>query len=111
MTREFVMLPEFDKQWKAMGFTDKDLKSLQEDLTMDSAKGALMRGTGGLRKIRFAFENQGKSSSARVCYVDFAAYERIYLITAYPKNEKDNLSKEEQNAVKRLIKILEGTMK
>jgi len=23
------MLPEFDKQWKAMGFTDKDLQSLQ----------------------------------------------------------------------------------
>ena len=51
MTREFIMLPEFDKQWKAMGFTDKDLQSLQEDLTRDSAKGALMRGTGGLRKI------------------------------------------------------------
>ena len=111
MTREFVMLPEFDKQWKAMGLTDKNLKSLQEELTLDSAKGVLMRGTGGLRKIRVAFENQGKSGSARVCYVDFAAYERIYLITAYPKNEKDNLSKEEQNAVKSLIKLLESTLK
>ena len=111
MTREFIMLPEFDKQWKAMGFTDKDLQSLQEELTRDSAKGALMRGTGGLRKIRVAFENQGKSGSTRVCYVDFATYKRIYLITAYSKNEKDNLSKEEQNAVKGLIKYLEGTMK
>jgi hypothetical protein len=111
MTREFIMLPEFDKQWTAMGFTDKDLQSLQEELTLDSTKGALMRGTGGLRKIRVAFENRGKSGSARVCYVDFATYERIYLITAYPKSEKDNLSKEEQNAVKGLIKVLEGTVK
>ena len=111
MTREFIMLPEFDKQWKAMGFTDTDLKSLQEELTLDSAKGVLMRGTGGLRKIRVAFENQGKSGSARVCYVDFATYERIYLITAYPKNEKDNLSKEERNVIKSLIKLLEDTMK
>jgi len=111
MTREFIMLPEFDKQWKAMGFTDKDLQSLQEELTRDSAKGVLMRGTGDLRKVRVAFENQGKSGSARVCYVDFAAYKRIYLITAYSKNEKDNLSKEEQNAVKSLIKFLEGTLK
>jgi len=111
MTREFIMLPEFDKQWKAMGLTDKDLKSLQEELTLDSAKGVLMRGTGGLRKIRVAFENQGKGGSARVCYVDFAAYKRIYLITAYPKNEKDNLTKEEQNAIKSFIKILESTMK
>ena len=33
MTREFIMLPEFDKQWKAMCFTDMDLQSLQEELT------------------------------------------------------------------------------
>lgn len=111
MTREFVMLPEFDKQWKTMGFSDKDLQSLQEELTLDPTKGVLMQGTGGLRKIRVAFENQGKSGGARVCYVDFTAYERIYFITAYPKSEKDNLSKEERNTVKSLISILDGTMK
>jgi len=33
MTREFIMFPEFDKQRKAMGFTDKDLQSLQEKHT------------------------------------------------------------------------------
>lgn len=111
MTREFIMMPEFDKQWTAMGFTDRDLKSLQELLTLDPAKGTLMRGTGGLRKIRVAFENRGKSGSARACYVDFAAYGRIYLITAYSKNEKDNLSKEEQNAIRGLIKSLEDIIK
>jgi hypothetical protein len=111
MTREFVILPEFDKQWRIMGFTDKELKSLQESLTLDPAKGALMRGTGGLRKVRVAFENQGKSGSARVCYVDFTTYGRIYLITAYSKSEKDNLSNEERNAIKNLITTLEGTMK
>jgi hypothetical protein len=110
MTREFVMLPEFDKQWKAIGFTDKELKALQEELTINPNKGDLMQGTGGLRKIRVAFENRGKSSSARVCYVDFAVYERIYLITAYTKNEKDNLSKEERNNVKKLIKLLENNI-
>ncbi len=110
MTREFVMLPEFDKQWTSMGFTDKELKLLQEDLTMNPSKGALMKGTGGLRKLRIAFEHRGKSGSARVCYVDFTVYERIYLITAYPKSEKDNLSKEEQNAIKKVIRILENTL-
>jgi hypothetical protein len=104
------MLPEFDKQWKAIGFTDKELKTLQEELTINPNKGDLMQGTGGLRKIRVAFENRGKSSSARICYVDFAVYERIYLITAYTKNEKDNLSKEERNNVKKLIKLLENNI-
>ena len=108
MTREFVMLPEFDKKWKEIGFTDKELKTLQEELTINPNKGDLMQGTGGLRKIRVAFEGRGKSSSARVCYVDFAVYERIYLITAYTKNEKDNLTKEERNEVKKVIELLKN---
>ena len=110
MTREFVMLPEFDRKWKDMGLTDRELQALQEELTINPQKGDVMQGTGGLRKIRVAFEGKGKSGSARVCYVDFAVYERIYLITAYSKDEKDNLSKAERNEVKKLIHILESTI-
>ena len=104
------MMPEFDKRWKEIGFTDKELKALQEELTVNPAKGDLMQGTGGLRKIRVAFEGRGKSGSARVCYVDFVMFERIYLITAYTKNEKDNLSKDERNQIKKAIKLLEQSM-
>ena len=110
MTREFVMLPEFDRKWKDMGLTDHELKALQEELTINPQKGDIMQGTGGLRKIRVAFEGKGKSGSARVCYVDFAVYERIYLITAYSKDEKDNLSNSERNEVKKLIHVLETTI-
>ena len=110
MTREFVMLPEFDRKWKDMGLTDRELKALQEELTINPQKGDIMQGTGGLRKIRVAFEGKGKSGSARVCYVDFAVYERIYLITAYSKDEKDNLSNSERNEVKKLIHVLETTI-
>lgn len=107
MTRKFVMLPEFDKNWKAMGLSDEDLRRLQEELLFDPEKGDLMQGTGGLRKLRFAFEGKGKSGSVRVCYVDFAVYESIYLITAYPKSEKDNLSRAERNSIAKVIKALE----
>lgn len=69
-----------------------------------------MQGTGGLQKLRFAFEGKGKSGSVRVCYVDFVAYESIYLITAYPKSEKDNLSKGERNSIAKMIKALENEL-
>ena len=107
MTREFVILPSFDREWDKMGMTDKELQALQEELTLDPKKGTPITGTGGLRKIRVAFDGRGKSGSARVCYVDFEVHEQIYLITAYPKNEKDNLNQEEKNNIKTLIKILE----
>lgn len=111
MTREFVMLPEFDKQWKAIGFSDRELKTLQEELTVDPEKGDLIRGTGGLRKIRVAFEGRGKSGSARVCYIDFLVSARIYLITAYTKKEKENLTQEERNELKKLTEQLKQMQK
>jgi hypothetical protein len=43
--------------------------------------------------------------------VDFALYETIYLITAYPKKEKDNLSKAERNEVAKTIARLEQGIK
>lgn len=111
MTRLFVMLPEFEKQWKKLGLTDDDLIRLQEQLLQNPQAGDVVQGTGGMRKIRFAFEHRGKSGSSRVAYVDFAYYDKIYLITAYSKNDKENLSKSEQNTIKKLIEMLEKSLK
>jgi len=111
MTREFVMMPEFDRQWQKMGLGDNELRQLQETLLENPKAGDVIRGTKGLRKIRIAFEGHGKSGSGRVAYVDFAFYETIYLITAYPKKEKDNLSKAERNAIAKIIVRLEQGLK
>lgn len=111
MTRTFIQTSEFVKNWQALGFTDNDLRRLELELLKKTNAGAVMQGTGGLRKMRFAFEGTGKSGSARVCYVDFVTHETIYLITAYPKNKKDNLSKEERNEIKKLIQALETSLK
>ena len=107
MTRSFVEMPIFRSKWEKLGLNDADLRRLQEELLADPKVGAVMRGTGGIRKMRFAFEDRGKSGSVRVIYIDFEVYEKIYLITAYPKNEKDNLSDAERNELRQLISILE----
>lgn len=111
MTRTFVELPIFRSRWKAMGLNDDDLKRLQEELLADPKIGAVMSGTGGVRKMRFAFEQKGKSGSARVIYVDFEIYEKIFLITAYPKSEKDNLTDAEKNEIKQMIQALENQLR
>jgi hypothetical protein len=111
MTREFVMMPEFERQWKRMGLNDTELRELQEALLDNPKTGVVVRGAGGLRKLRIAFPGRGKSGSGRVAYVDFADYETIYLITAYPKNEKDNLTQRERNEIARLITLLEQGLK
>ena len=107
MTRTFIELPLFRSRWTSLGLTDDDLIKLQEQLLADPKIGDVIRGTGGVRKMRFAFEHRGKSGGARVIYVDFEVYEKIYLITAYTKKEKENLTKEEQNDIRKLIGVLE----
>ena len=107
MTRTFIELPLFRKKWKDLGLTDTDLRRLQEQILADPKNSPVIQGTGGLRKMRFAFEHRGKSGSTRVIYVDFEVYEKVFLITAYAKDEKDNLSQAERNELRQLISILE----
>lgn len=106
MDKEFIILKEFDKQWKNMGLSDDDLRRLQLEIMYHPELGVVIPGTGGLLKRRFAFENTGKSGSARVCYVDFIFSSKVVLITAYPKSAKDNLSKEECNNIKKIVDYL-----
>ena len=106
MIRTFIEVPIFNKRWKEIGLGDDELKSLQIMLLKNPDSGQIMEGTGGIRKVRFPLENRGKSGSVRVCYTDFAEYEVIYLITAFEKKEQENLTMEEKNAIKKLVKAL-----
>ena len=103
---DFVETSIFTKQIKAIA-TDDELKNLQVELIAQPERGDLIRDTGGLRKIRMAVGNQGKSGSVRVVYF-LAHAEKIHLILAYPKSVKDSLTKSEKIDLKRLVKLLKG---
>ena len=93
----------FDSQWDDMGLFDEDRRMLENEIANNPSIGTVIRGTGGLRKMRFALGGRGKSGGARVLYVDFIVYERIYLVYAYPKNEKQDITIEEREAFRRMI--------
>lgn len=107
MTRIFIELPSFRSEWKSMALNDSDLRRLQQEILANPKVGAVMRCTGGIRKMRFAFEKRGKSGSIRVIYIDFEVHEKTFLLAAYPKNEKDNLSQSERNELHKIVEILE----
>ena len=75
-------------------------------LLKDPKSGPVIEGTGGIRKVRFALENRGKSGSVRVCYTDFEEYEVTYLIMAFTKSDQENLTNEEKNVLKKMVKAL-----
>ncbi|WP_419308067.1 type II toxin-antitoxin system RelE/ParE family toxin [Chromohalobacter israelensis] len=87
--------------------TDDELRALQSELIAQPDKGDLIKGTGGLRKIRMATGAKGKSGGARVIYF-LATQEVIYLILAYAKGEKETLTAAEKSTLKALTSQLKG---
>lgn len=103
---EFVETSIFTKQIKELA-TDDELKDLQAELIAQPEKGDIIRGTGGLRKVRMAVGNKGKSGSLRVLYV-LAHSNKIFLVLAYAKSVKDSLTKDEKSRLKELVQSLKG---
>ncbi len=64
--------------------------------------GDVMPGTGGFRKVRFARAGMGKRGGTRVIYFFWNENHPVFLIAVYAKNAKDNLTKAEQNQLKKL---------
>ena len=110
MTRTFIQTFEFSKSWDSLGLNDEDLRKLENEILEDPKAAPVIPGTGKLRKMRFSYRKKGKRGGLRVCYVDFAAYETIYLITAYSKNVKEDLSKQECKQIAMAIELLENSL-
>ena len=106
---EFVETSIFTRQIKELA-TDDELKDLQAELIAQPDKGDIIKGTGGLRKVRMAVGNKGKSGSIRVLYI-LALADKIYLVLAYPKAVKDSLTAEEKAKLKLIVQSLKGESK
>ena len=105
----FIQLDVFRAGWKRLKLTDDDLRALESAIMANPTAAPSMRGTGGLRKIRFApsASDGGKSGGARVCYAYFGPYGLVYLCLVFAKNERANLSAAERTWARRVIGELE----
>ena len=95
--------PAFDRKAKAL-MTEESLEDLYDNLEANPEKGAIIAGTGGVRKLRWPTgrNNKGKSSGVRVLY-HYSKDVLVLLITVYGKSEKDNVTQAERNNLKRLV--------
>ena len=84
--------------------TNEDLLGLQLLIMAAPRKAKPIKGTDGLRKMRFAPTRwkTGKSGAARVLYVYFEEYGVVLLCLIYGKNEVDEIA----DAVKRHLNVL-----
>jgi len=76
-------------------------------LSLNPNAGALIRGAGGIRKLRWAYSGRGKSGGVRVVYYFHGLEMPLFLLTLFGKNEKSNLSMAEKGTLSKLVKELE----
>lgn len=79
---------------------DEDYAEMQVFLSHRPDAGNVVRGTGGMRKLRWAGSGRGKSGGLRVICYWWVAKDRISLLLAYPKNEQDDLTAEQVKLLK-----------
>ena len=76
---------------------------LQLRLAADPEAGALIPGTGGLRKIRWRGSGRGKRSGVRVVYYWAGAHDTILLLMMFAKNERSDLTREQKAILRRIV--------
>lgn len=94
------------KRLGKLGATEFQLDEMEAEIAADPQAGDVIQGTGGLRKIRFAYGEVGKSGGGRTIYYALTACGTIYLITAYAKVDKADLTPDEKRLFKKLVKEL-----
>lgn len=98
----FVETSEFTKKILVL-LTDEQFGKLQIFLCDNPEFGKLIKGSGGIRKIRWAAKGKGKSGGVRVLYYWAASRERILFLDVYPKNEKEDLSDRELRLLRNIV--------
>ena len=100
-----VETPEFIADASRV-MTDDNREELIAHLAANPSAGDLIPGTGGVRKLRWKLEGRGKRSGARVIHFFHSAEIPLFLLAAFAKNEKTDLSQQERNELRRLTKTL-----
>ena len=111
MILTFIELPPFRKYIDSLENKIQILFEVQFELMANPDLGAVITGTGGLRKCRLAASGRGKRSGYRITYLHVPAASKIYLATIYAKNEKENLSEAEKAVLKRIVEQLKSEAK
>lgn len=87
----FIFLRSFDRMAHGL-LEDEDIRLLQLELNNDPRAGAVVQGTGGLRKLRVAPEGRGKRGGARLLYLYVQLRSVIYFVAVFSKTQESDLT-------------------
>jgi len=78
-------------------------RQMEDAIAQDPDAAPIIPGTGGIRKLRWSVPGRGKRGGIRTIYFYHAGPEEIYLLTAYGKSDREDLSPADIKAWSRLV--------
>lgn len=85
---------------------EEDLNELKWHLAQNPCDGVVIPGTGGIRKLRWSASGRGKRGGSRVIYFFHDDTMPIFLLAAYAKNAKSDLTEGEKTQLRRFVSVL-----
>lgn len=82
---------------------DEQYRAFQNHLIAHPDSGAILKGSGGVRKLRWRSRGKGKSGGVRVIYYWAPAADQIFMLTLYGKSQKEDLSAADLRVIVRLL--------
>ena len=86
--------------------TEAEREELIYSLALNPLQGVLIKGTGGLRKMRLGFSGRGKRGGGRVIYWFHSENYPVVLLALFAKNEASDLSHDERQALAKMAELL-----
>lgn len=82
----------------------EEQRALQNELIINPTKGKLIRQSGGIRKLRFNDPTRGKGKRGGIRVLYYLDRQDAYMLLAYSKKERDNLSAAQLKALRIMVK-------
>ena len=99
-----VESPIFQKLWPR--YWDEDERAeFASFIALNPEAGSVIRGSGGVRKVRWMRDGTGKSGGVRIVYLARTEAGEVYLLTMYSKSESENISLGTLKEIRRALKI------
>ena len=99
----FIETASFTKQVED-SLEDEDYGEFQRHLAMYPDAGPVVKGGGGVRKVRWALPGTGKSGGIRVMYYWRSHEHRIYLLYLFKKGERSDLTDSQRKELAKYVK-------
>jgi hypothetical protein len=94
-----VRLKPYLRACAAMGLVEANMRAIELHVAGAPDAHPMIRGLRGVRKARVALPGRGKRGGARVVYYLSVPRAVLFMLTAYPKNEQDDLTSNQRRAI------------